>query len=143
MMKMATKKKRDRMEDRDNANHQNFEQNESGNQELGGDEGDEDGENDEKQENQEENDDNKKMRNCKNGLSSPSSFHLPHRISPNSLAISNDCSSSPTPISVNTHFAECTDLPSPKSSHHRTYNSTNSTLSIAFVAPLPSSDGWI
>ncbi|XP_049410861.1 auxin-induced in root cultures protein 12-like [Solanum stenotomum] len=60
-----------------------------------------------------------------------------------STAISNNCSSSPAPISGNTHFADCTDLPSLKSSLHWTYNSTNSTLSIAFVAPLPSSDGWI
>nr|XP_004242429.2 auxin-induced in root cultures protein 12-like [Solanum lycopersicum] len=58
-------------------------------------------------------------------------------------AISNNCSSSPAPISGNTHFANCTALPYLKSSLYWTYNSTNSTLAIAFVAPLPSSDGWI
>ncbi|XP_055834967.1 cytochrome b561 and DOMON domain-containing protein At4g12980-like [Solanum dulcamara] len=60
-----------------------------------------------------------------------------------SPAISHNCSSSPALISGNTHFADCTDLPSLKSSLHWTYNPTNSTLSIAFTAPLPSSNGWI
>ncbi|XP_016515873.1 auxin-induced in root cultures protein 12-like [Nicotiana tabacum] len=46
-------------------------------------------------------------------------------------------------FSNNTHFANCTDLTFLKSSLHWTYNSKNSTLSIAFIAPLPSNNGWI
>uniref|UniRef100_A0A3Q7GUW1 Uncharacterized protein n=1 Tax=Solanum lycopersicum TaxID=4081 RepID=A0A3Q7GUW1_SOLLC len=78
MLKIATKKKkRDKMQDRDNVNYQNSEKRESENQELAGDEVHEDGEIKKRMMTTE------KRRNCKNGLSSPSSFHLPHHISPN------------------------------------------------------------
>lgn len=46
-------------------------------------------------------------------------------------------------FSNNTHFANCIDLTFLKSSLHWTYNSKNSTLSIAFIAPLPSNNGWV
>ncbi|XP_060197541.1 cytochrome b561 and DOMON domain-containing protein At3g25290-like [Lycium barbarum] len=58
-----------------------------------------------------------------------------------SPAISHNCWSQS--FSNNTHFDNCTHLPSLKSSFHWTYNSTKSTLSFAFIAPLASSDGWI
>ncbi|MCD7452275.1 hypothetical protein HAX54_016107 [Datura stramonium] len=60
-----------------------------------------------------------------------------------SPAMSHNCSSSPAPVSGNNHFANCTDLPFLKSSLYWTYISTNSTLLVAFTAPLPSSNGWI
>nr|GLL42819.1 cytochrome b561 and DOMON domain-containing protein At3g25290-like [Ipomoea trifida] len=40
-------------------------------------------------------------------------------------------------------FAHCNDLPTLGSYLHWTYNPTNATLSVAFVAAPPKSDGWI
>ncbi|KAJ8748179.1 hypothetical protein K2173_000587 [Erythroxylum novogranatense] len=40
-------------------------------------------------------------------------------------------------------YANCSDLPSLNSYLHYTYNSSNSSLSIAFIAPPAKSDGWI
>ncbi|XP_027126976.1 cytochrome b561 and DOMON domain-containing protein At3g25290-like [Coffea arabica] len=42
-----------------------------------------------------------------------------------------------------THYTNCTDLPSLNAYLHWTYESTNKTLSIAFIAPPPKSDGWV
>ncbi|KAJ0988943.1 hypothetical protein J5N97_007299 [Dioscorea zingiberensis] len=46
-------------------------------------------------------------------------------------------------FSSNRLFSFCHDLPELSSSLHWTYNTSNSTLSIAFIAPPPSADGWI
>lgn len=46
-------------------------------------------------------------------------------------------------FSANTHFTNCTDLPSLKSFLHWTFDSTKSTLSVAFIASPASPDGWI
>ncbi|XP_021814203.1 cytochrome b561 and DOMON domain-containing protein At3g25290-like [Prunus avium] len=43
----------------------------------------------------------------------------------------------------NNLYSKCLDLPTLKSYLHWTYNSSNSTLSIAFVATPAKSDGWI
>lgn len=40
-------------------------------------------------------------------------------------------------------YKNCTDLPSLKSYLHWTYDSSKSSLSIAFLAPPPKPDGWI
>ncbi|XP_021907396.1 auxin-induced in root cultures protein 12 [Carica papaya] len=40
-------------------------------------------------------------------------------------------------------FANCIDLPSLDAFLHYTYNASNSSLSVAFVATPPSPDGWI
>ncbi|CAK7349421.1 unnamed protein product [Dovyalis caffra] len=40
-------------------------------------------------------------------------------------------------------YANCTDLPTLDSYLHYTYNSSNSSLSIAFIAPPAKADGWI
>lgn len=58
-------------------------------------------------------------------------------------ATSNKCSPPPVPISGNAQFTDCTDLPYLRSSLHWSYISSNSTLSIAFLAPLASPTGWI
>ncbi|KAL3531056.1 hypothetical protein ACH5RR_010378 [Cinchona calisaya] len=42
-----------------------------------------------------------------------------------------------------TQYTNCTDLPVLNSYLHWTYDPTNSTLSIAFIAPPAKSDGWI
>ncbi|XP_060168983.1 cytochrome b561 and DOMON domain-containing protein At3g25290-like [Lycium barbarum] len=53
-------------------------------------------------------------------------------------SISLTCSSS-----NNAHFINCADLPSLKASLHWTYDTTKSTLSIAYIASPASPDGWI
>ncbi|KAE8730569.1 Cytochrome b561 and DOMON domain-containing protein [Hibiscus syriacus] len=40
-------------------------------------------------------------------------------------------------------YSNCTELPALNSTLHFTYNATNSSLSMAFSAPPPKSDGWI
>ncbi|KAG9149347.1 hypothetical protein Leryth_003329 [Lithospermum erythrorhizon] len=42
-----------------------------------------------------------------------------------------------------TKYTNCTDLPSLKAYLHWTHDSTNSTLSVAFIAPPATPDGWI
>ncbi|MCD7472048.1 hypothetical protein HAX54_012931 [Datura stramonium] len=46
-------------------------------------------------------------------------------------------------FSANTHFTNCTDLPSLKSFLHWTFDPTKSTLSVAFISSPASPDGWI
>ncbi|KVI03784.1 auxin-induced in root cultures protein 12 [Cynara cardunculus var. scolymus] len=57
-----------------------------------------------------------------------------------SPASSLDCSSQKF---ANNLYANCTDLPTLKSSLHWIYISKTSSLSIAFIAPPPKPDGWI
>ncbi|KAL4597003.1 hypothetical protein ACB092_12G204300 [Castanea dentata] len=40
-------------------------------------------------------------------------------------------------------YANCTDLPHLNAYLHWTYNSTDSTLAIAFIAPPPNPEGWV
>ncbi|KAJ4821795.1 hypothetical protein Tsubulata_038720 [Turnera subulata] len=62
-----------------------------------------------------------------------------------SLLISPACSQTCTSQKFNTNklYANCSDLPTLSSYLHYTYNPSNSSLSIAFVAPPSKPDGWI
>jgi hypothetical protein len=40
-------------------------------------------------------------------------------------------------------YANCTDLPHLSANLHWSYNASNSSLSVAFVAPPPKPDGWV
>lgn len=58
-----------------------------------------------------------------------------------SPSLSQTCSSQK--FANNKVYSRCSDLPALKSSLHWTYDASNSTLSLAFVAPPDKPDGWI
>ncbi|MCL7040820.1 hypothetical protein MKW94_016013 [Papaver nudicaule] len=57
--------------------------------------------------------------------------------------ISNSLTCSSQKFNKNQLYKQCTDLPQLKSYLHWTYDSTNSSLDIAFIAPPDKPDGWV
>lgn len=73
--------------------------------------------------------------------SSPFIFLLCFWVSLISSAFSQTCSTQK--FTGNNLYAHCVDLPTLTSYLHFSYDSSNSTLSIAFLASPPASDGWV